>query len=62
MTTYKVTWEIDLEADSIEDAARQARAYQLDGGAQVGYFTVAYKVGLHTISRDIDLDELGAAQ
>ena len=30
MTTYRVVWEIDIEADTPADAARQAREIQLD--------------------------------
>ena len=28
MTTYRVVWEIDIEASSPEEAARQAREHQ----------------------------------
>ena len=31
MTSYRVRWEIDLDADSPEDAARQALAIQRGG-------------------------------
>jgi len=31
MQTYQVIWEIEIEADSPEAAAREAREIQLDG-------------------------------
>lgn len=35
---YRVTWEIDVEADSPEEAALAAREYQLKPDAQIGVF------------------------
>jgi hypothetical protein len=32
MTEYRVTWEIDVEADSLEEAAHKARYYQVKPG------------------------------
>ncbi len=43
MTRYHLTWTIDLDADTPEDAARKARRYQLDPGAEVGAFDVLNK-------------------
>lgn len=40
MTLYKVTWEIDLEADSPRHAAETARAWLLDPGAECVIFGV----------------------
>ena len=40
MPEYRVTWEIDVEADTPEDAARQAQTYQRDPDAIVGVFDV----------------------
>lgn len=40
MPEYRCVWEIDVTADSPEDAARQARAMQQDQDAMVGVFTV----------------------
>lgn len=37
---YKVCWEIDIEADSPDEAAAKARKLQLDSLAQVGAFDV----------------------
>lgn len=60
MTKYLVKWEIDIDADTPEDAARQARDYQLDESAQVGYFTVAwFNEGTRT-EKDVDLDEVAS--
>lgn len=39
-TEYTIVWEIQIEADSPEEAARLARAVQLDPNAQVGAFDV----------------------
>lgn len=60
---YRVTWEIDILAATPEDAARQARKYQLDGSANVGYFTVHWMEQIDGDAWpeqvDVDLDELG---
>jgi hypothetical protein len=40
MTTYRVTWEIDVEADSHEEAAREALAIQRDPMSHAIVFTV----------------------
>ena len=40
MTWYLVRWEIDLWADSPEEAARQARKVQLDKGSTATCFNI----------------------
>jgi hypothetical protein len=40
MTTYVVEWYIDIEADSPEDAARQALAIQRDPNSTATVFSV----------------------
>jgi len=40
MASYTVIWTIDIEADDVEDAARQARAIQLDPESIATVFTV----------------------
>ena len=50
---YKVTWTIDLDAESFEDAARQALEIQRDPMSIATYFTVTDENGT---CRDIDLD------
>ena len=40
MTWYLVRWEIDLLADSPEEAARQAREVQLDTGSTATCFDI----------------------
>ena len=40
MTTYRVTWEIDVEADSPEEAAREAFGMQRDDGTGTTTATV----------------------
>ncbi len=37
---YRVTWTIDLDAKSFEDAARLAREIQLDKDSLATHFTV----------------------
>ena len=41
MKSYRVTWNIDIEADTPEDAARQAREIQLDPTSMATVFDVA---------------------
>jgi hypothetical protein len=38
--TYRVTWEIDIEADSARDAARKAQEIQLDPSSTATVFKV----------------------
>ena len=40
MTHYKVRWEIDIEVESPEAAALQAREIQLDAGSRATVFDV----------------------
>ena len=40
MTWYLVKWEVDLWADSPEEAARQAREVQLDKGSTATCFNI----------------------
>lgn len=56
MTNFNVRWEIDIEAETPEDAVLQARQYQLDTSAQVGYFTAHWVQQGYPMSEDIDLD------
>lgn len=41
MNTYRVRWEIDVDADSHEEAARKAQASQIRPGTTATYFYVA---------------------
>lgn len=53
---YRVIWEIDIEADSPEDAAKKAREIQRDPKSTAVYF----KVTEHANYWHIDLlDEAG---
>lgn len=54
MASFRLRWEIDVDADDAAAAARQARDYQLRPGAQVGVFEVADEQGSVV---EIDLDE-----
>lgn len=54
MAEYRVIWEIDIEADDLVSAAREARSHQLDPEATVGVFDVTDKGGR---TGRVDLDE-----
>jgi hypothetical protein len=60
---YRVTWEIDVEADSPRQAAEKARAAQVRPGTIATVFTVAPRVdprgirGLVADEVQIDLDD-----
>ena len=41
MTTYRVRWEIDVDAESPEDAAQQALEIQRDETSSATCFTIA---------------------
>ena len=45
MSSYLVTWEIDIEADSPEEAAREARAIQADHESEALVFEVCKSGG-----------------
>ena len=54
MQTYRVIWEIDIEADSPEEAAEMARYYQTKPSTTATVFDVREKTG--KITR-VDLSE-----
>jgi spore germination protein YaaH len=56
MPEYRVIWEIDLDADSPEDAAREAARIQRDPGSFAPYFTVRDKDGVET---EVDMEDFG---
>lgn len=63
MPQYTVTWVVDEEADTPEDAARRARARLLDPESIADIFTVAHYDGspigdLNEDAVDIDLSAL----
>lgn len=41
MGTYRVKWEIDIDADSLQDAANEARDAQQDPDNEATVFNVA---------------------
>jgi hypothetical protein len=43
MNEYQVSWTIDIEAESMDQAARQARAIQLDPDSIATVFTVSHR-------------------
>lgn len=59
MPTYLVTWEIDIFADSPEDAAKQAREIQLDRTSLATHFTVRDPRGA---IKEVDLGEEGNSE
>jgi hypothetical protein len=62
MSEYRVTWEIDIEADSPREAAWQAREYQLDPDTGACVFEVAERAddGSYGTATLIDLAPAGA--
>ncbi len=54
MNSYSVSWTIDIEADSPEDAARQALGIHRDSNSTATVFDVQDADGTTTV---IDLDE-----
>lgn len=52
MPSYRVVWEIDLDAETPEDAARKALAIHRDPGSTATFFTVTSPDGA---AKDIDL-------
>lgn len=54
MREYVVTWRIDIEADSPEEAARKAREIQLRPNSIANVFTVTERGA--PLSRVVDLD------
>lgn len=53
MTEYRVVWEIDLDAESPEEAVRKARAYQLFADTKANAFDVFKRNG-KTKSADME--------
>ncbi len=53
MNSYRVVWQIDVEADSYEDAAKQAKEIQLDPESAANVFHITESTPTVTV----DLDE-----
>ncbi len=45
METYRVVWEIDIDADSSEEAAEKARQYQIATDTTATVFDVRNEAG-----------------
>lgn len=60
MNLYTVTWDIDIEADTPEDAARQAREIQLRADSIATVFQVYDNDAHRTIA--IDLTEIDTGE
>lgn len=56
---YRVTWEIDIDADSFDDAARTALAMQRDPTSTATCFTIVDEDGK---TQDVDLTPTGNAE
>ena len=56
---YRVVWEIDVDADSFEDAARIAQVIQRDTESTATCFTVMDE---HGKTRDVDLGQADTAK
>jgi hypothetical protein len=54
MKTYRVVWEIDIDADTPREAAKKALAIQRDFGSDATYFDV--KDGDGTVT-EVDLED-----
>jgi len=54
---YRVVWEIDLDAESVEDAARQALEIQRDPASIATCFIVTDEIGTR---QEIDLGDKDA--
>jgi len=55
MYTYRVTWEIDIEAEYAEQAARKALAIQRDAESIATVFTVK-QPGIRPVTVDLCSD------
>lgn len=63
MARYLVTWQIDIEADTPEEAAVRALIVQRDPESTATYFKVDDPENCETITVDLsDDDTLAAAQ
>jgi hypothetical protein len=61
MTDYRVKWEIDVDADSAEEAARLASAMQRRRGTTATVYTVS-EVGGSGLATEVDLLGLGTPE
>lgn len=55
MATFKVRWEIDVEADSLLDAAKRAQEIQLNPESTATFFEVRMQGFKHWKTVDLDL-------
>lgn len=56
MRTYRVVWKIDVEADSFEDAAREALRIQRDPTSIATVFDCSYRDGAMAGCMRVDLN------
>jgi hypothetical protein len=55
MTDFRVTWDIDVEADDPVQAAKLARLIQLDPQSTATVFTVRNKASGKSVDVDLEL-------
>ena len=60
MQTYRVSWEIDIDADSPEEAARKAREIQLRPDSHATVFDLTDESGESARIDLLELDEADA--
>jgi hypothetical protein len=53
MSEYVVTWQVEVEADSHREAAKEARKMQLDPDSEATFFTAISSVDIGRGSRQI---------
>lgn len=59
MTSYRVTWEIDIEANTVMEAAKEARQIQLDWESEALFFEVAEPDGGQVWDVDLGTGQVG---
>lgn len=57
MPEFTVVWEIQIDADTHEEAARKARAHQLDPASIADVFMVQHPLP-GALPREVDLSEI----
>lgn len=55
MTTYRVIWTIDVDAETPNEAARNALRIQRDTDSEATYFVVTDTLDNETVAVDLDV-------
>lgn len=56
MPTYRVLWEIDVDANTLEEAVARTKEIQLDPNSEANFFTVTDEEGKSIQIELIDMD------